>query len=329
MSAIPKTSSISMPFKNLIVMDETNIRTDLPRVKELAEDLKLKGQITPILVSPTDDPEKFMVRAGFRRCAAYVLNGWQNRDIMVVVREYKKGDHIGPIVDNWTENVQREAVSYLDLAECMHQLATGTYPVPEGETAEAVDREEISSRFGVSTAHVGKLLKIFRNIDADVARSARRADAPVRLLIQLSAIEGDGEDEAQKDEDRALKQQKVLDAWTKQREDLLAEGRQRSVRSDKGRGKSARGGSGHDDKPPPPVSPTKKIGPVGRDGGASAFRRPAEDYLKVLLAKQEEAAKEEKLRIEGMVAAFKFVTGKIAKLPGLSAADFKILDVEV
>lgn len=339
-----KSEQISIRLSEILVPDDGNIRSDLPRIKELAADLALKGQITPIVVSNGGPPGKpYVLRAGHRRHAAFVMNaesiaGWKDKEILAVVRHYAEGDHLGPIVDGYTENT-REAVHPLDIAECFHRLVTGTYPVPSGEMATPVDRETICSRFNVSSGHVGKLLKVFKNMDPDVAREARKKDAPLRLLIAMSAITGEGEDDAAREEDRAKQQGAVLKAWVAQQEALESEGRTRGVRSDKGTKKSAaaeeeEGGEGEDAEEPSEsddepkgnivLKPTRRIGPTDK-----TYHRSAGDYLRVLNRKKKVAKKEERSRLEGMIQVIQFLMGKRKALPeGLSAEDFEEPEAE-
>jgi ParB/RepB/Spo0J family partition protein len=314
----PTSEPTSIPFKQIFIPEDANYRSDLPKIKEIAASFQERGQLTPLIVTNGGTKDKpYTLVAGYRRAAAWEMNGWESRDIMVVVRQYKKGDAVGRLADNWTENEERETTSPFDQAELLHRLVTGTYPVAEDETAEPVDKDTICTRFNISKAELTKKLRMFHNIDADVARLAKKAEAPLRLLYGLSNIEGSGKTKDEQEEDRAKRQLDTLNSYIEQQAALAEAGRKRNVRSDAGKGKkSARGG---DEDHVAPIKPTKRIDDKGRSTA---------DYLIVLNAKVENAAKEERLRLEGMIDACRFYAGELKRFPGLTAEDFKILDVE-
>lgn len=320
------TKGIYKPFKSIYIPENYNIRHDLPDIPELAADLAVNGQLTPVVVSNGGTKDKpLILRAGFRRCAAFIYNKWEDRDILVTIREYKSDDHIAPFIDCWTEN-QREPIHPLDVAEFIYRLATGTYWVPESVTAKPIDRETISNRFRISSSHVGKYLKVFKNIHPEISHEARKENAPLRLLITLSNIESEGLTKQEKEENKLQKQKEIFQFWTNQKKELEEQGRKRTVRSDKGqkRTESETESENEEENPViyiPPINPNKKIGIKN-----SSLHRPVRDYLIVLQAKQVNASKEDKLKLDGMIDSFRFMMGLVKKLPGVVASDFDSLE---
>ena len=318
MSKTPTTEQVTIKLSQ-IQIPETNMRSEMPRIKELAADLKARGQLAPVIVSnggPEGTP--YILRAGFRRVAAFKLNGWDNREILAVVREYKDDDLIGPIADMWAENIEREQLIPMDLAECIHQLATGTYPVPDGVEAVPIDREVIAARFNLSQDQVSRHIKIFKNTDPDVAHKAKRVEAPLRLLTSIAQIKGEGEDKAAQEEDKAKKQSAILEQYVSHRESLESQGRKRNERADKGTSKkrSASLAEPDDERAPWGVNPSKKVGRADQ-----AIHRSIADYIRVLEGKKG-------ARFAGMLEALRFVTGAVVRLEDVHVADFKALDAE-
>lgn len=308
---------ISITLSQIVVNDDANIiRHELPKIKELAEDLKANGQLMPIVVTNGGSAEQpYRLIAGNRRVAAFREANWGDKPILAVVRQYQKGDHLGPYLDAWTENL-RENPNPVELAEFFDHLENGTYPVPEGATAEPVDRDTIAARFSLSRDQVSRYLKIFKNTDPDVAIQAKRVDAPLRLLQAISSIKGEGEEKGEKEEDRAKKQKAVLDRYVEQKGQLESVGRQRGERADKGTTKKAKKKGGDDsDRPSWAINPAKKI---GKDGQT---HRSIADYMRVLEGKKG-------ARFEGMMDALRLVTGSIVRLEGVVVADFVALDAE-
>ncbi len=311
----PTTIRKTVPFKQLYVDPAKNHRSDSPKTKELAESLKSNGQLNPIIVTNggSPDPDKpYVVRGGFRRCAAWVLNGWQNKDIDITVREYKKGDLVSPIFDGIIDNKDREDVSPLDMAEAIHQLVTGSYAVDEGQTAEAVDKKVVAERLDLKPGTVNNFLRVFENLDADVAKVCRKNQAPMRNLVLWAGIDGKGKDADAKAEDKATKQMVAFEEWLQNKTDLEESGRKKKPRKTKsagGGGEETGGGDGS------MVNKTKTS--------------HLEACIEVLKLKLEEAGGVgEKAQIAGRIEALRFVTGDLKKLPGVTKSDLDALDAE-
>lgn len=308
----PETIRKTVPFKQLFIAPEKNYRQDSPKTKELAESLKKNGLLYPIIVSnggPEDKP--YTVRGGFRRCAAWVLNGWQNRDIDVTIREYKKGDAISPIFDGIIDNKDREDVSPLDTAEAIFNLTQGTYPVDEGETAVPVDKKVIADRLGMQAGTINNFIRVFENLDADVAKKCRKNGAPMRNMVLWAGIVGKGRTDEDKADSKAALQMEAFEDWLKVKTELEEAGRKKKPRKAKSAGGDGEGEGGGNDNSMVNKSKTAHL----------------EACIAVLKVKLDEAAGVgEKAEIKGRIEALRFVTGDLKKLPGVTKSDLEALD---
>jgi ParB/RepB/Spo0J family partition protein len=314
----PNTSRKTIPFKQLFIDPARNYRQDSPKVKEMAQSLKDNGQLDPIIVSnggPDDTP--YIVRGGFRRCAGFIANGWQNRDIDVTVREYKKGDTVSPLFDAIIHNKDREDVSALDMAEAIHQMVTGTYHVGEGEKAIPVDKKEIGERLNLLPGTVNNFLRVFDSLDPDVAKKCRKNGAPMRLMVLWAGLKGTGRTEEAKAESKAEKQAEAFEEWLKAKTELEESGRKKKPRKAKSKGGEGEGdgeGSGGGGDSTSMVNKTKTA--------------HLESCIAVLALKLEESKGEEAAALKGRIEALRFVTGDLKKLPGVTKADLDALEVE-
>ena len=109
-----KFDIVKLPVKNLIHKDAPTERCQLNFVKayfdpshdlgysnhiRLIESLKKYGQVNPVLVFPTDDPDIYRVNSGNHRFAVAKVLGWETIDAMILeewpdvhsaLRYYKK-----------------------------------------------------------------------------------------------------------------------------------------------------------------------------------------------------------------------------------------------
>jgi len=316
----PASEQKSIPWKQIHVPVGRNVRSDLPDIEELGENMKEHGQITPIVVrNGGSDEQPFTLVAGARRMAAFKHNGWQARDVLCVIREYKKGDVLGPIADNWIENSQRVDVSFIDQANWVHQLVTGNYPVDEGEVAEPIEKKEICDRLGITQNYLNKMLRSFEKIDPAVAEKAKEADAPARLILALSQVEGKGATKEAKVESRAAKQDELVEEYKAAQKALEAQGRSRSIRSDKGKGGKNRSSSRDEPEEMGLIRLSRKLD----DKGYSA-----EDYLAVLEHKQNTTKGADNAYYAGMHDILRWLTGDVKRCPQIVAADFAVLEPE-
>lgn len=331
-----------VPYRSIYIPGE-QIRSDEPETQRLAERLKADGQIYPVLVSEGGpDGKDYTLIEGFRRCAAFVVNGWQNREIEVKVVGAKTP--LDRIAINWNANMEREGINYLDQCECVANLVEGTYPVIPGEKAAPVERYEVAQRLGISTGQVSRMLKVKKNLDADVASLARKSQAPAYLVLDIAKIEGDEEieDVHKRDEDRANKQSAILTSWIDKQNRLREEGRVRSERSDKGTKKGSgkgKNGKKHHERDPVVgvVQPEKRVAHAAyKDDKERGYK--FEDYVTVLTKKAKTLGKdrekktfgelslrEQVIRLQGIIDGMRLIKGEITRLPDLTNEDFEIL----
>lgn len=298
-----------IPWSSIHVPQGSNIRQSLPaaEIKRLAASLLDKGQLAPVIVTNGGSKDQpYTLVAGFRRMAAFAVNGWEGREILANVISDIANDPVARMAVNWTENMQREDVSPLDQAEAMNQLVTGTYPVRAGETAAPVDKKSICERFDMSSNHLGSLIRVYENVDKDLQVQARKVKAPLRLLIAMSRCKGKNQEAI------VEKQYELLKTWASEQEALEAEGRKRKKRGG--------GGGGGDGEPKALLRPGRKIDDRGT----------AEQYIIVLDAKLQssETPREDRAKLAGMIELMRYLTGDLKKFPLLTKEDFIVLEEE-
>lgn len=303
------------------IPDDENVRQDLPRIKELAEKIEIAGGlIQPVTVRNGGAGDKpYTLTAGWRRAAAWKMLGWEKRPIPIHVKEYKKGDILGPVFDNIMENVDREGVHVLDLGEKAHQLVTGTYPVAEGEKAEVVEKAVVAQRLGWGMSHLNNVLRVFSSVDPDVARYCRKNDVPTKMMFRIASVVGTGRTDDAKAESKSAAQMAIAEEWVAQKKLLEEAGKKHRSSPRK------KGGKGGDSDEKVALSPDKIIDRRERSEGGETVEakyRPT-NYIAALKAKQESANKEDAARFQGAIDAFRFLTGEIERFPGITAADLK------
>lgn len=329
MTTLVNQEQKSIPWNQIAVAPDMNIRSDMPKRKEMAESLKANGQLTPVIVTNGGDGDKpYTLVAGNRRMLGFEDNNWKNRDVLCVVREYKgKNIALARLVDNWRENEDREDVSPLDKAERAFQFVNGSYPVLEGETAEAVAKPQVCELLGVGSQQLNNLLRVFSDLDPDVAKKARKANVPLRILINWAGMKGKGKDADAIAESQATMQLEAFENWASAQKELEDAGKKRApkgkARSKAGESEGSSGVISREKKIASGYKATKKK--AGEPVKVDKKYTPTE-YVTVFKAKQESSSKEESARMQGLIDAFRFFTGEVAKVPGLTAEDFAILE---
>jgi len=165
---VPYDSPLQLPEARRISIDRLEPSPDQPRksfdraeLEELANSLREKGVIQPLIVRP--DPSKrnsYQIVAGERRWRAAQVA--QLHEIPVLVRDYSdiQALEIGII-----ENVQRAELNPIEEAAGYRQLI-GDF----GHTQESV-----ADALGKSRSHVANLLRLL-NLPASVRESVRKGD---------------------------------------------------------------------------------------------------------------------------------------------------------
>lgn len=341
-----------------IYIPPSQIRQDEPKVQEIAASLKEHGQYYPVLVTEGGpDGKKYTLNEGFRRCAAWVVNGWQDSK-PIEIKIIAKKKPFDRIVTNWVANMEREGINYLDQCHTVGHLIEGTYAVLPGEKAVAIERYEIAQKLNITTGQVGRMYRVYKNLHPAVVSLARSVTDPVgpvpsSLLLEIAKIEkGEGEDAEKKDEDRARRQGTMLTEWIEKKKKLEAEGRIRSTRSDKGttkkngaakNGKSAKNGKHVQEANIGVVAPERRVvHAVYKNEKDRSYS--VEDYITVLTRKQQSLVKERNIvikrptelsyreqviRLNGIRDGMRLLKGEITKLSDLTNEDFDVLNPPV
>lgn len=106
-----------IPLQSL-VEDDGNVRTRLTGIEELAESLKSMGQLQPIVVVETGSRDlPYRVVAGHRRVAAARLAGIETLLATIVAVDAPEARAMQLV-----ENIQREDLPALDVAEALRQM---------------------------------------------------------------------------------------------------------------------------------------------------------------------------------------------------------------
>ena len=322
-----------VPYKSVYVPPD-NIRKEMGDIEGFSKQLAREGVLEPPIVSngssdiPVPDGYDYVLRAGFRRWAA-IGHGLSKKEkeakeVLVVVRKYSEGDALGPVADNWNENMQREGVSPLDLGECLYGLLKGTYR----NVIRPYTKEELAERFHLKPNQVGEYSRIFERIHPEVQDLARKIGGPslpsntplsYRQFATLTKLQGEGEDAESREADKLKKQMSAVQKILAQQDALRAAGRQRPERADKGKQRGEN---------KPVLLSSRKVGP----SKVKTLRRPIASYLQVLDRKISSKCKQDvRNRLEGMQDAFRFLTGDLpgGRLPEITVEDFKELDAEL
>ena len=116
-------------------------------LKDLANSIREKGILQPIVVRPTSDPDSFEIVAGERRWRAAQLA--KLHEVPVIVREFSDSESLEIAI---IENVQRadlnsveEATAYQELLNCF-----------------SYTQEQLSEVIGKSRSHVANTLRLLR-----------------------------------------------------------------------------------------------------------------------------------------------------------------------
>ncbi len=140
--------------------DETNVRSHMAGIEELAASIRMHGVIQPLVGTRSADGRIKLI-AGHRRLAAAKLAGLDR--VPLVIREAEDG--VAKELQ-LVENVQREDLPALDVADALQAMASA------GKTAD-----EIAERVGKSAAWVRRhfaLLKIDGKVLATIRKQGLR-----------------------------------------------------------------------------------------------------------------------------------------------------------
>lgn len=115
------------------------------KIKELADSMKESGMIQPVVVYCQD--ERYYLIVGERRWRAAQLLQWEK--IPAVIRDYSENEIV---IDSLVENIQRENLNSLEIANGIDSLASIT----------GFNHQQISEKLGMSRVAVTNFLRLLK-----------------------------------------------------------------------------------------------------------------------------------------------------------------------
>ena len=147
---------------------------DMDRLEELAQSIRMKGVIQPILVRPgKDGSDSFELIAGERRLKASRIAGYDR--IPAMIKPIKDKDLLELAL---LENIQREDLNALDEAKAYHALLE-----EHGYT-----QEDLAKRIGKNRSTIANLIRLLqlpKNLQQDLAEN-RISTGHARTLLAVS-----------------------------------------------------------------------------------------------------------------------------------------------
>jgi ParB/RepB/Spo0J family partition protein len=221
----------TVPFNQIFIDPKVNSRKKLKGIPELAKSIDQNGLQSALTVTNGgDDKHPYTLQAGFRRAAAMNSLGWGNKPVNIIVVEK------GPDA-NLIENIQREGLPALDLAERICKMLDGSYHVPEGSEPRTYTKAEISGILSKSTSHVANFVRVHNEVTDEVKALVKDHEPSARVLFAWAAMS-------------KPKQLEAAEAWVKDQDALVKSGKTRKAKGSKGEGEGSGGGKS---------SPGKKI----------------------------------------------------------------------
>lgn len=327
----PETDIRHIPFKKILVIRERNIWRSaglLPKIRELADNLRERGQLTPVIVTPYKSEEHpefdFLLEEGYRRMTAMEAIEWTDRDVLASVRDHKTHKQFRGLADGYTANMMRENPSAMELADALFKLTEGQTPDPNkpGEYLKALPFEDLIKIFNIEEKYAKELLRIRRGLTPVVVEKIKEAEAkdkngeirvPLRELRALSQIKGEGETKDDKKAATEKEQEKKLQQVLKQKEDLAASGRKRAPKTPK-KGAEREPAAGY-------LNAKRRVITFPNSDEVACF----EDYLEILEAKKGTLKGADGSYLDGVADAIKFVLGGVAKAPLMTVKELRDL----
>jgi ParB family chromosome partitioning protein len=139
---------------------------------ELAASIRENGILQPLIVSPADEPGKYILIAGERRLLAAGLAGLDS--VPAIVREASEQQRLELAL---IENVQRTDLTPLEAAEAYRQLADDFN----------LSHEQIAQQLGKSRVSITNTLRLLK-LPEDVRQSLARgeiSEGHARILLSL------------------------------------------------------------------------------------------------------------------------------------------------
>ena len=177
----PKTTKSTSAGKPLMLAptrlyaDPNNPRTDVPQgeLDELADDIRQRGVLQPIVVAAPDEDGRYRIRFGSKRWRAAMQAGLDEVPVVFATRAHDAYDQVA-------ENLKRHSLSSIDLARFIRGQ------VEAGESNATVARRLVIDQ--TTVAHHLALLDLPPVLDA--ALKSGRCASP-RTLYELARLHVD------------------------------------------------------------------------------------------------------------------------------------------
>jgi ParB family transcriptional regulator, chromosome partitioning protein len=143
---------------------------DANELKELADSIKEKGVLQPILVRPTDNKDLFEIVAGERRWRAAQLA--KLHEVPVLIRPFSDGESLEIAI---IENVQRAGLNAIEEAMGYQELINKF----------SYTQEQMSDVIGKSRSHIANMLRLLKLPDSirEMITDGRLSAGHARTLI--------------------------------------------------------------------------------------------------------------------------------------------------
>ncbi len=145
---------------------------DEDALQELAESIAEKGVLQPLIVTPSDVPDRYVLIAGERRLRASKLAGLT--DVPVIVRDVNTQDRLELAL---IENIQRENLNPIEEA-LAYQLLVKEFSLTQEEVAKRVGKERST------VANTMRLLQLPDFVKEDIG-AGRLTMGHARVLLAV------------------------------------------------------------------------------------------------------------------------------------------------
>jgi ParB family chromosome partitioning protein len=145
---------------------------DKDELSELSASIRENGILQPLIVTPADEPGKYILIAGERRLLAAGLAGLDS--VPVIIREASELQRLELAL---VENVQRSDLTPLDAAEAYRQLTEDF----------SLSHEQIAQQLGKSRVSVTNTLRLLK-LPEDVRQALEKgniSEGHARVLLSL------------------------------------------------------------------------------------------------------------------------------------------------
>lgn len=188
-ASVADADRVQLLDTELVYPDPENVRSEIDpaKIDELAETIKERGQLQPIIVAPKDADGRYRIKFGERRWRACQKLGAQVRAIV------SKADDLDEVrVDQFIENDQRENLSTAD----MIRFVTGE--VAKGRSLAELARKTgrartLLTRYQGLASAPDYIAALFTDISmrsaVALAQAAKKDDAATRAFVADTAAE--------------------------------------------------------------------------------------------------------------------------------------------